>query len=216
MSRKLIVCIVPHGKGDVVTAAATGAGAGGGTLLQGRGTAPSTILHLLGFGEKAKDVALIVVPDEKAEAIENAILAAARQVRPCIGAFFSIEVGTFEKSGARSEERMKGDDGMKTTGKSQLITVIVNEGLAEDAMAAARKAGASGGTILGGTGTAKEDDATFFGVSLVPEKEVLLIHVEPEKADVVFEAIRSLPCFDEKGVGIAFRMPVQDFTTLGE
>lgn len=216
MSRKLIVSIVPHGKGDAVTSAATAAGAGGGTVLPGRGTAPSTILHLLGFGEKAKDIALIVVEDEKATAVKDAILTAARQKKPRNGALFTIEVGTFEKSGKRDTSHLEGDGKMNGTGQSQLITIIVNKGLAEDAMAAARKAGAKGGTILDGTGTAKEDDATFFGVSLVPEKEILIIHVEADKADAVYEAIRSLPCFDEKGVGIAFRMPVQDFTTLGE
>ena len=216
MSRKLIACIVPHGKGEAVTSAATKAGAGGGTILRGRGTAPSTILHLLGFGEKAKDIALVVVNDINGAAVKSAILDAATREKPCNGALFTIEVGTFEKSGKRNGNALKGTGEMNATGKSQLITFIVNKGLAEDAMAAARKAGASGGTIIEGTGTAKEDDATFFGVSLVPEKELLLIHVEEEKADAVYEAIRSLPCFDEKGVGIAFRMPVQDFTTLGE
>ena len=216
MSRKLIVSIVPNGKGDAIASAATRAGAGGGTLLRGRGTAPSTILHLLGFGEKAKQIALIVVPDAKYGKVKDAILAAAAETKRCIGVLFTIEVGTFEKSGERDINHSKGVEEMNATGKSQLIAIIVNQGLAEDAMAAARKAGARGGTILDGTGTAKEDDATFFGVSLVPEKEILLIHVEADKADAVYEAVRSLPCFKEKGVGIVFRMPVEDFASLGD
>lgn len=216
MGRKLIVCIVPRGHGDAVTAAANSAGAGGGTVLPGRGAAPSTALHVLGFGERAKDVALIVVDDAAGAAVRAAVIAAATTGgRPRNGAVFSIAVGDFGKSGERGGNRTEGDSRMDGTGESQLITVIVNRGLAEDAMAAARKAGASGGTILEGAGTAKEDDAKFFGVSLVPEKEILLIHVEADKADAVFEAVRSVPRFDEKGVGVAFRTPARDFTTLG-
>ena len=92
---------------------------------------------------------------------------------------------------------------------------IVNKGYAEDAMAAARKAGASGGTILGARGTASEADARFFGVKLVPEKELLLILTPVAVAEAVFQAVRALPCFAEKGSGIEFSVPVRDFTALG-
>ena len=57
----------------------------------------------------------------------------------------------------------------------KLITVIVNSGYADDVMAVAKKAGASGGTILGARGTGTEEDVKFFGITLVPEKEILLI-----------------------------------------
>jgi nitrogen regulatory protein PII len=97
----------------------------------------------------------------------------------------------------------------------KLISVIVNKGYAEDAMAAARKAGAKGGTILGARGTANENDARFFGVKLVPEKELLLILAPNDVADAVFEAVRALPCFAEKGSGIEFAVPVRDFALLG-
>ena len=44
MNNRLIVCIVPHGRGDLVAGAARDAGAGGGTILMGRGTAANSIL----------------------------------------------------------------------------------------------------------------------------------------------------------------------------
>ncbi len=56
-----------------------------------------------------------------------------------------------------------------------LITVIVNSGYAEAVMAAARSGGASGGSILNARGTGTEEDVKFFGITLVPEKEMLLI-----------------------------------------
>ena len=70
---------------------------------------------------------------------------------------------------------------MSAENNYQMINVIVNKGYAEDAMAAARKAGAGGGTIIGARGTAKEGDAAFFGMKIVPEKEMLMILVPAEK-----------------------------------
>ncbi|MBR1837795.1 MAG: P-II family nitrogen regulator [Kiritimatiellae bacterium] len=97
----------------------------------------------------------------------------------------------------------------------RLVCFVVNKGYAEDAMAAARKAGASGGTVLPARGTAKPGDATFLGVPLVPEKEMLLVLVPAAAAGAVCAAVRALPCFSAPGSGVSFRVPVTDFVPLG-
>ncbi|MBR4824058.1 MAG: P-II family nitrogen regulator [Spirochaetaceae bacterium] len=96
-----------------------------------------------------------------------------------------------------------------------LISIIVNDGFADDAMAAARKAGAGGGTIINARGTGREDDAKFFGITIVPEKEMLLILAEKSKADAILDAVRSLPCLQTKGTGITYCIDVNDFAPLG-
>ena len=63
----------------------------------------------------------------------------------------------------------------------ELIVVIVNKDFADDVMHAARKAGAGGGTVINARGTAREEDAKFFGVQIVPEKEMLMILVDSDK-----------------------------------
>lgn len=100
--------------------------------------------------------------------------------------------------------------------KFQMINVIMNKGYAEDAMAAARKAGASGGTVLNGRGTAKEGDAKFFGVEIVPEKEMLIILAPTEKTAQIIEAINSLACFSKDGNGIIFTADATGFSLLGK
>ena len=98
----------------------------------------------------------------------------------------------------------------------EVINIIVNKGYAEDAMAAARKAGAGGGTIISAKGTAREGDATFFGVDIVPEKEMLMILVPQEKREAIAGAVSSLPCFEKAGSGIIFCNTAKDFTLLGK
>ncbi len=97
-----------------------------------------------------------------------------------------------------------------------LITCIVNHGLANEVMAAARSAGATGGTILSARGTSTEEDAKFLGYPLVPEKEMLLILVGAGLTGTVLEAIRALPILSEPGVGIAFCSDVERFVTFGK
>lgn len=96
-----------------------------------------------------------------------------------------------------------------------LIACIVNKGMAEAVMEAARKAGASGGTILSARGTGKEEDVKFFGYSLVPEKEMLLVLVGAGQTGKVLEAIKAVPSLVEPGAGIAFCVDVERFMTFG-
>ena len=61
-----------------------------------------------------------------------------------------------------------------------------------------------------------EEDVKFFGITIVPEKEMLIILAEKEKEESILEAIRTLPCLQEKGSGITFCSDVNNFTTLGK
>ena len=218
MNYKLLVSIVPHDSGEFISDAAKSAGAGGGTIIMGRGTASNGVLQLLGLGDSSKDIVYIILDDEKCETVKAAIVAASESKKH-FGVLFTINAGSFIKAGATSnsiESEKKEDNNMSAKENYQMINVIVNKGYAEDAMAAARKAGAGGGTIIGARGTAKEGDAAFFGMKIVPEKDMLMILVPADKKDAIVQAIKELPCFAEAGSGIIFCNEAQDFTLLGK
>ena len=61
MSYKLLVSIVPHDSGELISNAAKSAGAGGGTIAMGRGTACNGVLQLLGLGDTSKDIVYIIL-----------------------------------------------------------------------------------------------------------------------------------------------------------
>ena len=104
----------------------------------------------------------------------------------------------------------------KTDCDNTMITVIVNKGYADDVMAAARSAGAGGGTVVNARGTARETDARFFGMHIVPEKDMLIMVVPADKKKAVINAIENVKCLKEPGMGIAYSSAVEDFTTLGK
>lgn len=208
---EVLISIVPRNQGELVTHAANEAGAFGGTILMGRGTAATSLLQILGFGDSAKDIVIIICEQNKKEIIKNSIISAAQNKKQPFGVVFSLKATDFFKAGTNySEEKMNQESEYK------LITAIVNKGYADDTMDAARKAGATGGTIMNARGTAKPGDAKFFGVEIVPEKDMIMIVAESSKAEEILDAIRKLPCLSQPGSGIAFASPAADFTILGK
>ena len=218
MNYKLLISIVPHDSGEFITDTAKKAGAGGGTIAMGRGTATNGILQLLGLGDTSKDIVYIILEDDKYLAVKDEIIKASENKKH-FGVLFSLAVGDFVKAGDKDSVEKTGGNTMTENAKAetyQMINVIVNKGYAEDAMDAARRAGAGGGTIMGARGTAREGDAAFFGMKIVPEKDMLMILVPSEKKDAIVQAIKALPCFAEAGSGIIFCNEAQDFTVLGK
>lgn len=92
----------------------------------------------------------------------------------------------------------------------KLIITIANRGHCEDLMSAAREAGAQGGTILNARGTGTEEDETFFGIHLAPEKEMLLILANNEDTSNIVETIKNQPTLNSPGAGIVFTLNIEE------
>lgn len=215
---KLIISIVPHNCGELITSAAASMGAGGGTIIMARGTAQSNIIQLLGLGDTSKDIAYVIVDDSIHDEVCKEIIAQTEHKKKSFGVLFSVDLGTFIKSGKTDATAnvKKGEVMTENKESYQMINVIVNKGYADDAMAAARKAGAGGGTIMSARGTAKEGDAKFLGMEIVPEKDLLMIVVPTEKCTQIVDAIKALPCMQQAGSGIIFCNEAHGFTLLGK
>ena len=101
-----------------------------------------------------------------------------------------------------------------TTNNHEVIFVIVNAGFAEEAMDVARAEGVRGGTILNARGVAHEQEAAFFGITIQPEKEILMMVVEKDIKDRVLNALYSQMGMAKQAKGIAFSLPVSDVAGL--
>nr|WP_318659640.1 P-II family nitrogen regulator [uncultured Treponema sp.] len=216
MSYKLIVTIVPQYSGELITNTARDSGCPGGTVLMGTETSANGLVQLLGFGDAPKDITYNLTQSTKAPAIISAIKDVTGKKKKNFGLLFSIEVDDFIKAGNEKPASLEKGEKKMTDNNYEMINVIVNKGYAEDAMAAARKAGAGGGTIIQAHGTAKEGDAKFFGSEIVPEKDMLVILVPKDKKEAIVNAVKELNCFKKAGSGIIFCNEIKDFTILGK
>lgn len=91
-----------------------------------------------------------------------------------------------------------------------LIITIVNRGYDDVVMEAAREAGATGGTVLHARGAGVHEAEKFFGISIQPEKDVILILVKREYKKQIMYAIRNKAGLNKEGRGLSFSLPVED------
>ena len=97
-----------------------------------------------------------------------------------------------------------------------LILTIINKGYADYVIDAAREAGASGGTIIYARGTNKNLDEKFLGISIQPEKEVVLTLVKHSEKNKIMKEICEKSNLDEKGNGICFSIPASRVVGITE
>lgn len=90
----------------------------------------------------------------------------------------------------------------------EVIFCIINKGYSLTVMDAAKSVGAKGGTILNARGTGNKENEEFFGITIQPEKEIVVILVNKKIRDVVLHEIYDKAGLETKGQGIAFTMPV--------
>ncbi len=216
---KLFICLVNRHKGEQLVAVTKEAGARGGTICHGRSIEGNGFLRALSLADVQHDVVFTLMRDE-AEAVLKAVKkACAKNAKKLGGLAVLLNV-----SGLLVRLRQAAANGyapeMNVRSRTMesphvLITVIVNRGYADDVMAVARKAGATGGTIINAQGTGTEEDVKFFGISLVPEKEMLFIVAAREKAQAIVAAVNTVPNLCKPGGGIVFTVDVEEFVVLG-
>jgi hypothetical protein len=92
----------------------------------------------------------------------------------------------------------------------EVIIYICNHGYAYEAMTEARKAGARGGTILHGRSSISTEKAKFFGITLHPEKDLLLIVCLAEQKETLMKALTAKYGVGTEARGLCFSMKVED------
>ncbi|MGE3704972.1 MAG: P-II family nitrogen regulator [Vicinamibacterales bacterium] len=91
---------------------------------------------------------------------------------------------------------------------ASLIVSVVRKGWGSTVLDASVKAGARGGTVLFGRGAGIHEQEKIFGMSIEPEKEIVLTVVYADQVDTVLAEIVRAAELNDTGRGIAFVLPV--------
>jgi nitrogen regulatory protein PII len=91
---------------------------------------------------------------------------------------------------------------------ASLIVSIVRKGWGSTVLDASVKAGARGGTVLFGRGAGINEQEKIFGMSIEPEKEVVLTVAYADLIDTILDEIVRAAELNDTGQGIAFVVPV--------
>lgn len=98
---------------------------------------------------------------------------------------------------------------METDMLYDLIVTIVNKDNSEKVVEASKKAGAEGGTIIFGRGTGIHEHAKIFGITIEPQKELVLTLIDRDLTQEVLAAIVNAVDLNKPGKGIAFVIEVE-------
>jgi len=179
----------------------------------GKGTASSEVLDCLGLEESDKIVLFTAVTGDVWKHVKKGMETKLNIDVPGTGISFIVPVSSMggQKSLrfllAGQEFEKEEETSMKDT-DYELLVAIANQGYIDTVMDAARSAKAGGGTVIHAKGTGMELAKKYLGVSLVEEKEVILIVTKSREKNQIMKAIMEQAGLDSKERTIVFSLPV--------
>lgn len=178
--------------------------------VHGHGSADSAMLDYLGLGDNKKVIVVSFAADNAVMGLYKLFNDRFSLSKAGSGVAFAIPVSgasgaAFALNGTSAEK--EGNTEM-TEPKYELIITIVNRGGFEAVKEASKAAGARGGTLLHGLGLGGEEAAKFLGISIQPEKDIVLIVVEREDREKIMQNILDTAGILSEYRGICFSLPV--------
>ena len=179
--------------------------------MYARGTATDEHLSLYGLVATEKSLLCTVADGEQTRKLMRAARLRMFVDIPGNGIVLSVplkSVGGGRTMAYLTDNMTNNSDKPSLDFSHELIWVILNEGFSDMVRAAARPAGARGGTVLAGKGTGARESEKFLGISLASEKDVLLIVAEAEKKAAIMKAIAEQAGPGTDAGAICFSLPV--------
>lgn len=170
----------------------------------GRGTARKKAYCYLGVGESEKAIVACPVPGAQVPALMDRLTKRLRLDGPGRGIVFTVPMN---RLGRKALPQQEGDIPMEKAEHS-LLMVIMNHGYADDVMDTALEAGATGGTVLRGSGAGFEHAEKFLGITIQPDKDVLMIVAADTTCDAIIEKVLTNHGAGKPAHAISFSMPI--------
>ncbi len=188
----------------------------------GRGTARSAVLDYLGIGETEKAVVFSLFPESDEELILHEIREKMSLYLVGRGISFTVPLSAVSDiiaGGLVRAAANKTVNGSKIMNneerKYDLIIAAVDSNLTDEAMEAARSAGAAGGTIIRARSLENAKAEQFIGITLAKEQELLLILSKREGKLAIMNALSERVGLKTEAGGIIFSIPVDRTAGIG-
>ncbi len=219
---KLLVSIVNPGDEKLIAEIINDFSVSLNYTFQGTGTAHSSVLDYLGIGTAEKSVVFALFPESDEEAILREIRTKMSLYLVGKGISFTLPLSAISEiiaNGVTGAAMNKTFDGSKKMSKEKraynLIVAAVAAGSVDEAMAAARSAGAVGGTVLRARSLGNTKAEQFVGISLQTEQEILLILAKTEQKTAIMQALSESVGLKTEAGGALFALPVDNTVGIG-
>ena len=180
----------------------------------GLGTAPTEMMDIFGLGSHDKDIVISLGAENDIRNMVSSFGENFQSQSQYGGLMIVLDVSAASRLlteilhfGNQSTEKELVP--MKNEHTSNLIVISVNEGYSESVMHIARKAGATGGTIINGRLADTEQFAEFANTEVDSNREILFI-LAPEKASgQIMEDVNREFGLTSAANGIIFAVPTE-------
>ena len=212
---ELTYVIVNYGEGSRVLHKAREHGITRGTIYYGIGTVCNHLLSFLCLQDVRKEIVSFCTDNHTTQRVIKELNNDFKFDKPNHGIVFSTSACYL--SDTKSCDCSEAITDVAVTKKEevnsmyQMITTIVNRGLAEDVIDAAKAAGSKGGTIVNARGSGVDETTKLFAMEIEPEKEIAIIIAKRDITNKIIESIRNKLEIDKPGHGIIF---VQDINNV--
>ena len=186
-----------------------------------KGTAPSELLDAIGLGGTTRVLTAGLLPRANVPAVFGAINKALSYHKRGAGIAVTLPLTGVQNSilqltapadcagpTAEKEEHTMKDH------PYALLWVSVKAGHGDEAVDAARKAGARGGTVLKGSRCSTEEASSFLGISIREEQDFVMIVVPQEQKSTVMQAVTAACGLNTPAHGVTAALPVDEVMGL--
>ncbi|MBO5376573.1 MAG: P-II family nitrogen regulator [Bacilli bacterium] len=216
---KLLVTITDKGKDDKILRLYKRHKITYSVSINGIGTASSSLMDYFGLDEIKKNIILSVIPEKLETKLLYDLHNKLELYKPGMGIAFTVGITSATRYLSNQYNGVKFSEeeyAMSKEKEYELIVLIVLEGYSTLAMDAAKRVGAAGGTLIHGIGLGSKEAKKFLGITIEPEKDVVLILTEEKDKKKVMQEMTDAVGLSKEGRGICFSLPVDNVIGLSE
>ncbi len=181
----------------------------------GFGTAPTEMMDIFGLGSNDKDIVISLGAQNTVKDMMLDFGTSFESHTKFGGLMIILETSAASRvltellSHNSSNVTEKGNGAMKNEHHNNLIIISVNEGYADDVMQAARKAGATGGTVIKGRLAQMQLVSELENTEIDEEREILVILAPLKTSKQIMEDVNREFGINSKANGIIAAIPTE-------
>lgn len=186
----------------------------------GKGTATSEIMDILGLGSTEKDIIISYATSAAASLLLSKLDNDLRGAVTSGGIAFSVPLTGLSNlvlaTITYKTDLKKGDYRMSSEHRDEnsLILITCNQGTSDNVMETAKRAGARGGTVFRGRLAGVEELERSYGLTMTPEKEILMIIVPNDIRNAVMENINKEHGLRSEAEAVICSLGIDQFVRL--
>lgn len=164
----------------------------------GAGTATSEMLDILGLNNKDKDIIISLGTRKAVLSLTNDIDAGLWEISRSRGLMMQLQISAVNNlistALIQSSEELpmpENEEKMRNEFDHSLLLIAVKQGYTDVVMQTARKAGATGGTVIRSLMIGAEQFEESYGIHIDPEKEIIAILSPNSLRNAILDAVNS-------------------------